>query len=93
MTTTCLRDLRVQSYLVIPTTRDVPFAVTIDRCAQREGDDLWAVRFKGMTLNARCEWEWEPIPSSRDEDYIRRCRFATPSGALAAWNASDKGGR
>jgi hypothetical protein len=90
---TCLRELRVQSYLVVPTTRDAPFAVTIERCAQREGDDLWAVRFKGMTLNAEGEWEYEPIPSSRDEDYIRRCRFATLSGALAAWNASDKGGR
>jgi hypothetical protein len=81
-----LRELQVQSYLLVPPTREVPFAVTIDRCGQRFGPDLWAIRFKGMTMNHDGEWEWEPIPSSRDDEYLHRCRFAAPSLALAIYD-------
>lgn len=80
-----LRDLQVQSYLLVPATQDVPFAVTIDRCGQRSGPDLWAIRFKGLTMNRDGEWEWEPIPSSRDDEYMQRCRFGAPNVALAVY--------
>ena len=83
-----LRELAVQSYLLVPTTQDAPFAVTIDRCGQRSGPDLWAVRFKGMTMNHEGEWEWEPLPSSRDDEYLARCRFRAPNLALSVYDKS-----
>ena len=42
---------------------------------QRDGTILYAVTQRGWTANHDREWEREPIPSSRDDEYIARCRF------------------
>lgn len=56
-----------------------PFgSIEIHRC---EGDLLpkqpymWAVRMDGFTLSKSGEWEYEPIPSRRDDAYYARCRY------------------
>lgn len=36
------------------------------------------------TLNKSGEWEHEPIPSSRDDDYIARCRWNNWEDAATA---------
>ena len=66
-------------------------AITIQRVGQIEGPDLWAVRRSGECLNKSGEWEWEPQPSSRDDDFLARCRFATHQEAIAA--ALTQGGK
>ncbi len=35
----------------------------------------WAITKYGNTLNDKSEWEYEPLPSGRDEKYYKRCRF------------------
>jgi hypothetical protein len=35
----------------------------------------WAVTRHGSVLNKDLEFEYEPMPSSRDEDFFNRCRF------------------
>lgn len=42
---------------------------------QRDGSTLYAVTTLGWTANHDGEWEYEPIPSSRDDGYIARCRW------------------
>ena len=49
----------------------------IDRCGQIKGDDLFAVRLHGNCLNKDGDWEYEPMPSGRDDDFLARCRFET----------------
>jgi hypothetical protein len=44
---------------------------------QRDGTRLWVAMRYGGTLNEDGEWEYEPIPSSRDEDYKQRTRLTT----------------
>ena len=44
--------------------------------AQRDGSVLYAVTWRGWVANRDREWEHEPIPSSRDDDFLLRCRFA-----------------
>ena len=44
----------------------------------------WAVTDMGLVLAQNGEWEFEPIPSSRDEDFLERCRFDSFDEALAA---------
>ena len=39
------------------------------------GERLWAVVNGGYTLTAAGNWEYEPRPSSREDDYLTRCRF------------------
>jgi hypothetical protein len=35
----------------------------------------FAIRKDGMVLNKQTEWEYEPIPSNRDESFLSRCRW------------------
>ncbi len=40
------------------------------------GTDTWAVVETGMCLNRDGDWEYEPLPSRRDEEFFTRCRFS-----------------
>jgi hypothetical protein len=59
-------------------------AVKVERVQQMEGPDLWAVRRHAEVLSKEGAWEWEPMPSSRDDDFLARCRFSTSDDAIAA---------
>lgn len=43
----------------------------------------WAVRWLGNCLDHDGEWELEPQPSSRDDEFYARCRFDTLEEAVA----------
>ena len=58
--------------------------IRVERVPQATGAPLWAVRRSGDVLNKQGEWEWEPMPSGRDEDFLARARFATADEAIAA---------
>lgn len=64
---------------------DVPGDVTLRRVASRHGPARWAVYHHGSCLSHAGEWEFEPQPSSRDDEFLDRCRFTTPEEAYAAW--------
>jgi hypothetical protein len=42
---------------------------------QRDGEVRYAVRRDEFVANRAREWEYEPIPSSRDDDFIARTRW------------------
>ena len=47
--------------------------------------ERYAVRTDSRgVLNTSGEWEYEPIPSSRDDAFYERCRFKTFAEACAA---------
>jgi hypothetical protein len=58
--------------------------VRIDACRQRDGKTMWAVRNGFGCLNADGEFEYEPMPSSRDDEFLARCRFPSAQDALHA---------
>ncbi|HUS92188.1 MAG TPA: hypothetical protein VM695_10085 [Phycisphaerae bacterium] len=64
--------------------------VTLHRLGQIEGPDLYAVRNRGWCLARNGEWEWEPIPSSRDEAFMKRCRFPSFEAALKAAEGTEE---
>ena len=47
---------------------------------------LWKINMGGSTLNEELLWEWEPNPSSREDDYLKRNRM-TLDDAKARWQA------
>lgn len=49
--------------------------VRIVERGERDGVMYYAVKWRGWTANRDREWEYEPIPSGRDDDYFARCRF------------------
>lgn len=43
----------------------------------------WAVKWRGRNVLAKDGmWEWEPQPSSRDDQFYARCRFDSVEEAL-----------
>lgn len=65
-----------------------PASITVERMGQIKGPDLWAVRQFGNVLNKQGEWEFEPMPSNRDDEFMTRCRFVGHIAAIAAAKAA-----
>lgn len=63
----------------------LPGDVRIERTPRRDGPDWWAVRWLGDCLNHAGEWECEPSPSARTEEFLARCRYGTAELAYATW--------
>jgi len=69
--------------------------VRIQRARQIIGPALWKVTdsIGGCCLNKSGEWEWEPSPSNREDDFLARCRFATARDAIGAALAAQEAHR
>ena len=57
--------------------------VVLDR-RRRFDEDVWTVVDGGTVLNTFLEWEYEPQPSSRDDNFFSRTRFSHDA-ALDLW--------
>lgn len=77
-------DVDVSAYSLLVSDRPYADEIRIERARQLEGPPMWAVRLNGNCLNQQGEWEWEPRPSSRDAQFLARCRFDTAKAAIAA---------
>lgn len=52
------------------------------------GTGLWAVTRRGACLNRDGQWEFEPLPSNRDQAFFDRCRYTLDEALRAALHAS-----
>ncbi|WP_337590028.1 dTMP kinase [Variovorax sp. JS1663] len=77
----CPTRAMVSAYALDLSPRD---HVRIERAVQLVGAAKWAVRLHGDCLNRTGEWEWEPMPSGRDDAFLARCRFDTDQEAIDA---------
>jgi hypothetical protein len=59
--------------------------VTLDMARGINGVIRWAIREKGDCLNKDGKWEYEPLNSSRTEEFFARCRWDTAEEALKFW--------
>lgn len=60
---------------------------------ERRGKDLWAVCRYGLVYASDGQWEYEPLPSSRDDEFIRRTRYSLHNAyemAREAWRRSEE---
>lgn len=67
------------SFRVNADDRGIP--ITVDYCEGPDGP-RWAIRKSGFCLSKEGGWEWEPIPSSRTDEFFARCRYATRDEAI-----------
>lgn len=77
----------------IPTTKRLGDEIKIQRTRQLDGSVLWKVVRAGECLNKAGDWEWEPMPSSRDDDFLTRCRFRSAQEAIDAALAQTPEGK
>jgi len=46
----------------------------------------WAIRKSSLCLSKKTkEWEYEPMPSSRDDEYYEEFRFSSLEEAITFW--------
>ncbi len=62
-------------------------AITVERRAE----DQWAICQGGACLNTYGEWEFEPMPGSRNEEFIARARFPLDEAKRRAREVLNKG--
>lgn len=68
--------------------------IQIQRARQFDGPDRWKVIRGSHCLSKRGDWVYEPLPSSRTDAFLKRCRFDDAGDAIdAALKAHKKGGR
>lgn len=58
--------------------------VVVDRCDRRDLPPWWAIRHGRMCLTKTGMWEYEPMPSYRDDEFYARCRWTDFTEALQA---------
>jgi len=82
----------IAAYIVHPTGySDVVHPDKQLWCIRAEdAGDGWAIRRGKMCLNFRNEWEYEPPPGSRDESFLRRCRFNEHAALLRTRRVIDR---
>lgn len=59
--------------------------VKIEIREQIEGPHLWVVKMHEWVLGKDAEWYWEPLPSSRTDQFIANTRFKSPDDAYEFW--------
>ncbi|WP_372412511.1 hypothetical protein [Streptomyces luteireticuli] len=67
--------VRVTQYTVTSLPEDLPEAFAFDITVEYRGCGRWAVKWSGMCLGTDGEWEREPRPSEREEDWLAAHRF------------------
>lgn len=53
---------------------------------EERGENSWALKIQNECLAKDGTLEYEPSPSNRSDDFIKRCRFSTPEEALDCFN-------
>jgi hypothetical protein len=56
--------------------------ITLERCKQRDGSYKWAIRSHGQVMTKTGKWEYEPMPSSRTDAFLKRARFDSVDEAV-----------
>lgn len=60
------------------------YNVSVKNVGNPDGPDRWAIFKSGNAcLNKDGEWEYQSMPSSRDDDFYERCRYASRDEAIA----------
>ena len=66
------------------------FTLTVQRTNFQNEQLGWAIRRASFCLSSNGEWDYEPLPSSRDDDWLEAHRFPLQRAlALAERHAPD----
>lgn len=75
-------DLKITTYQIPDTTGVMPKVEIAYR-----GDTGWAVVDGSFVMNKEFEWEYEPLSSSRDDEFIARTRYESAEKAFEHYEA------
>lgn len=80
-----LDDLEVYAYIL---DKEDEFSSILLFRVKSEDGIRWAVRNGNYCMNKDGEWEYEPSPSNRDDEFYKRCRFMKSSDAYDTYKKS-----
>lgn len=69
-------------FTLIPGSSNRPFGHVYELKVEWRGGDAWVIVDSSYVLNREGEWEYEPLPSSRTEQFITRTRWPSARDAI-----------
>lgn len=75
---------RVESYSYSPIPPGTYDRGTWGVTVENTGDDMWAIRNGSRCLDRNLEWDHEPRPSSRTDEWLAQHRFTLPEAQRLA---------
>ena len=87
-------DLIPTEFQVVADFSDLQQPVVTTFCRMNSpfySGERWCVKRGGTCLNKKGEWEFEPRPSARDDEFYDRCRFETLQESVNLYNSTEKG--
>jgi hypothetical protein len=88
-----LADLPVQTYILRSDDLNLAYTAVLLERRNSYGETRWSIRQGSHVLNRNLEWEYEPLPSSRTDEYLERVRFHSPEEALTVWERAVAEGK
>jgi hypothetical protein len=77
-------EVVVSAYTVSRIPDDNPNRATWSLQVEATGHGRWAVRWLGRCLARDLTWEYEPTSSSRNDNFLERCRWDNAEDAIEA---------
>ena len=71
------------TYTLIRASSHRPFGHVLELKIECRGDDAWAITDSHYVLNRDGDWEYEPLPSSRSDEFKARTRWPSAREAIA----------
>lgn len=66
-------------------------SATLELCNFRKGQATWAIRCCGECLSKTSKsWVYEPLPSSRSDEFLKDCRWSDAQEALDFYLLIDR---
>lgn len=84
-----MKGLRINEYQLQGGSWPQVADVVLRRMPQREGPDKWAILDHKFCLDKDGDWVIQPLPSSRDDEFMQRCRFDSAEEALTFWRENS----
>lgn len=81
--------VRVAAYVVSRIPDDSPDHSVWSVRVEATGHGRWAVRNASRCLNKQGEWEYEPSPSSRTDEWLSTVRWDVADDAISAAVAAE----
>lgn len=73
--------------------KPVKYSIGLDQYhiyIEERSENSWALTYKGSCMDLEGEFNSEPSPSNRSEEFIQKHRFKTPEEALSVFQSKSK---
>lgn len=73
----------IKSFIIVPASKKAPSGEVLLSFTGKG----WTILSQGASLSTELEFEYQPSPSNRDDNFYKRCRFQTLIEAILTFES------